>query len=615
MRFSDEFIQRVRDGSDLVGIVGEYVQLKRRGRNFIGLCPFHNEKTPSFNVSPDTQLYHCFGCGAGGNVFNFVMEIERLSFGETVRKLAEKAGLPIEETELSPVERQQQERLQRLLAACDLATKYYHYLLGKGSEAELARVYLQKRQVAPQAIKAFALGYAKPDWDDLVQLLVSRGFTEDELSRTGLVLPRRNKGGYYDRFRNRLIFPIKDGQGRTVAFGARLLAGDGPKYLNSAETDLFKKGSQLYGLDLAKAALRQGEPAIITEGYMDVITLHSAGFTSAVASLGTALTEGQVRLLSRFTSRVLIAYDGDSAGTAATWRGLELISRYGLDVKVIDLPPQEDPDSLVRTQGVEAFQEAIANAVPLIDYKLDRTLVRFDLRETNGRVKAARAVLPILAEISGAVAQEAYLEQVARKIGISIGSLKKELLQYQRRLRSRNSSNRNILPESRNNIINLDNKGSSGLRPVSDGGSLAEITILKLLFSRPELISDFLAADGLRYITNSAIRQILLALIETASSDQPLDPAVLIDRLEEPEVKNIFAELNFSEDLLGCVENPHDCMVKLRTHYFQEELRDLIQNLVNIRSSGQVSDVNNLLLKYIHLYKDVQVSSGERGEQ
>lgn len=615
MRFSEEFIQRVRDGSDLVKVIGEYVVLKRRGRNFVGLCPFHNEKTPSFNVSPETQLYHCFGCGAGGNVFTFIMEIEGLGFPEAAAFLAEKAGIAVEEKEVPAEELERNQNQRRLYQLTELTAKYMAYTLQKAPEATKARQYVVGRGISAEAAHAFALGYAKGDWDDLLRLAKNRGFTEEELLQAGLVLPRRNGGGYYDRFRDRLIFPIQDLQGRVVAFGGRSLTkdGDGPKYLNSPETDIFHKGSQLYGLNLAKNALRQGEPAIITEGYMDVIALHTAGFSSAIASLGTSLTEGQVRLLSRFTSRILIAYDGDTAGAAATWRGLEMLNRYGFDVKVIDLAEGEDPDSLIRKYGPEAFQSAVSRALPLTDYKVNRTLSGFDLRQVNERIKAARALLPILVEVEGAVAREAYIELVARKIGISTGALKRELHQYQGRLRKSRDNKRNIFPDYRNNISERSGPSAIRVRPAAQAP--IEMAALKLLLSRAEIAADLLTEENLKYFTNPAIKQIILAIMEIAASGRTVSPAEMMDRFTDDQAKKIFSELNFSEELPGLIENPHDCMSKLRTHYFQEELKDLIQNLVNIRSSGQVTELNQLLVQYIHLYKDAQKSIGERGER
>ncbi|MBO8126039.1 MAG: DNA primase [Firmicutes bacterium] len=611
MRFSQEFIERVRDGSDIVKIIGEYVRLKRRGRNLVGLCPFHNERTPSFTVSPETQLYHCFGCGAGGNVFSFIMDIENLSFPEAVGLLAEKAGIPIEEQEYSPLDRRKAERERRLLAITSLAAKYFAHLLKTAPEAQKAREYLKLRGINKEAVEAFSLGYANPDWDDLLNVLLKRGYTHQEILGAGLILPKRGGSGYYDRFRDRLIFPIKDQRGKVIAFGGRVLEKDdtAPKYLNSPETEIFTKGAHLYGLDQAKKALRRGEPALIVEGYMDVIALHSHGFTSALASLGTSLTEGQVRLLSRFTSKALIAYDGDTAGETATWRGLEILNKYGLEVKVVVLPEGEDPDSLIRREGKHVFQQAVQNAVPLLDYKIDRSLAGFDLREVNERVKAARAVLPILTGINSAVAREAYLELVARKIGISTGALVRELQQYEKRLRK--EKKRNILPGIRNNITGQGHNSAPRVRPTPR--SPVEMAALKLLLQNREFAREF-PREGLKYFTDRQVLEIARTVLEVATSGQEITPAQMLDRFEDPEVKKIFSQLNFSEELQWSIENVHDCMAKLRTHYFQEELKDLIQKLVNIRNIGQVTDINRLLVKYIHLYKDVQ-SASERGER
>lgn len=612
MRFSESFIQRVRDSSDIVKIVGEYVQLKRRGRNYLGLCPFHNEKTPSFNVSPETGLYHCFGCSAGGNVFTFIMEIENLNFTEAVQYLAEKAGIPVE---YEGSDREQQARRQaqrRLSELLELVGKYYSHLLKSAPEASIAREYIRRRGISAAAATSFGLGFAKADWDDLITVFQSRGYSDSELVKAGLVLPRKNGNGYYDRFRERLIFPIKDHQGRIVAFAGRKLtdAAPGPKYLNSPETEIFTKGAHLYGLDLAKAYLRKGEPAIITEGYMDVISLHSAGFQTAVASMGTALTVEQARLLSRFCSQVLIAYDGDAAGTTATWRGLETLAGHGLEVKVIVLPAGQDPDSFIRTEGAEAFRKAMAEALPLTDYKLSKTITGFNLERHDERVKAARAVLPILAELNGAVAREAYLNVTAGMIGISVGALRRELDYYEAKLRNVSQGKRNIFPQTRNNITATGQDRSiveSQTRPLS------EVAMLKLLLAKPELLGRQFTTAELKFFTDPVIKQIIEAMLESASTGQ-LDPAAVVDRLAEAEAKKLLTDLIFSKELAGFVENPHDCMAKVRKHYFQEELKDLTHKLINIRNTGQVAEIKQLTLNYINLYQEAWQTFGERGD-
>ncbi len=612
MRFTESFIQQVRDSSDIVKTIGEYVQLKRRGRNYLGLCPFHNEKTPSFNVSPETGLYHCFGCGVGGNVFTFVMEIENLNFTEAVHHLAEKAGISVEYAAADGEQQARRQAQRRLSELLELAGRYFSYLLKSAPEAAMAREYIRQRGITAAATASFSLGFAKGDWDDLLTLFRAKGYSDAELLKVGLILPRKNGTGYYDRFRERLIFPIKDHQGKIVAFGGRKLTDTsaGPKYMNSPETDSFTKGAHLYGLDQAKAFLRKGEPAIITEGYMDVISLHSAGFYTAVASMGTALTEEQARLLSRFCSQVLIAFDGDAAGTTATWRGLKTLASHGLEVKVVALPTGQDPDSFIRANGPESFQKAIVQALPLTDYKLSKTIAGFDLQKHDERVKAARAILPILAELDGAVAREAYLNVAAGMIGTSAGALRRELDYYESKLRTGRKDKRNIFPNTRNNITAI--RRDQYLEG-EKSHPLSEVAMVKLLLEKPELIGQQFTAADLKYFTDPVIKQIVEALIETASTAQ-LDPAVVVDRLDEAQAKKLLTDLTFSKELAGFVENPHDCMVKVRKHYFQEELKDLTHKLINIRNNGQVAEIKQLTLNYIDLYQEARQTFGEGGD-
>lgn len=365
------FIDEVRAKSDIVEVVAEYVRLERRGGRLWGLCPFHAEKTPSFSVVPGEQFYYCFGCQAAGDVIKFVQQRENLSFYEAVVHLARRARVAVPEQEQSPAEKQRQSERQQIEAALDLAARYFQHQLLHAETGRDALAYLQERGLSTETLQRFRLGYAPGGWDNLVRALKRRA-PEEVLARAGLVQPRRSGQGYIDRFRGRVMFPIADIRGRVVGFGGRVLAaaGDEPKYLNSPESPFFSKRRYLYALHLARESIREQGEVVVVEGYLDAIACHQAGLANVVASLGTALTHEQARLLLRQTETVTIAFDADAAGQRATLKGLDVLAAVGCDVRVLSLPPGQDPDDLIRSAGSAAWRQAVAEARPLIEFKL-----------------------------------------------------------------------------------------------------------------------------------------------------------------------------------------------------------------------------------------------------
>ncbi|MBZ0165712.1 MAG: DNA primase, partial [Candidatus Omnitrophica bacterium] len=367
-RIPDEIVERVRERSDIVEIVSQYVTLKRAGRNFKGLSPFNNEKTPSFVVSPDKQIFNCFSSGIGGNVFTFVMQMERVEFPDAVRLLARKHGIEIPEDQQGAGGTENKLR-EQIFAANNQAAEYYHELLlaDSGAEVGRARDYLKNRGVSLETVKNFRLGFALDRWDGLIRCLQDKNVPLRVMEQAGLIKARQNKEGYYDCFRNRIIFPITDNQGRVRAFGARALDNEGAKYINSPETAVYTKGDHVYGFDVAKSVVTQEDMVVIVEGYMDCVIPQQAGFRNIVASLGTALTQQQVRNIRRFTRNVVMLYDNDKAGEAAMIRSFDLLIEEGMEVKVASLAPGEDPDSYIRKHGVEAFRERIDAALELFE--------------------------------------------------------------------------------------------------------------------------------------------------------------------------------------------------------------------------------------------------------
>jgi len=409
----EDFIEEVRAANEIIDVISEYISLKPRGKNFFGLCPFHNEKTPSFSVDPQKQLYHCFGCGEGGNVFNFIMAQERLNFVDAVKFLAERKGISLPGSfnmvEDEEVKRQRQE-LYKINRA---AAMFYHQNL-LSNEGINALEYLRSRGIDSKTIRTFGLGYAPDSWNSTMNHLLDQGFDKGLLMQIGLVVEKGNST--YDRFRNRLMFPIIDHRDRVVGFGGRVLDDSLPKYLNSSESPIFSKSNILFGLNLAKKQ-RPIDHLIIVEGYLDVIALYEYGFYNAVASLGTALTQDQAKLLRRYTSNIYIAYDGDTAGQKATARGLDILKDAGCNVKVIKLPKGMDPDDILRRHGVEYFNKLVKNAVSLTDYKLEQLRLGFNLDNPEEKVKFATKAAEILVGVENPLERDVYIQKLYTSTG------------------------------------------------------------------------------------------------------------------------------------------------------------------------------------------------------
>ncbi len=380
--FSPELLDQIRDANDIVDLISEYVPLKRRGKNYVGLCPFHSEKAPSFTVTPEKQIFYCFGCGEGGNVISFLMKHEKLSFPESVKLLAKRANIPLPKESFDGKRAKQ---LDKLYYANQVANEYFHKNLYREKPGKKARQYLKKRGFDSETQKLFSLGYAPMDWEGLIKYASAKGIKPEVLSQAGLAAPRTEASGFYDRFRNRITFPIFNLSGKIVGFGGRVLDDkDEPKYLNSPETPIYQKGRILYGLNFSKDEIRQKGSAILVEGNVDLISLYQFGIKNVVASSGTAFTQNQARLLARYAEKVFLFFDADTAGRSATFRSVDLLFSEGLEVFVISLKQGEDPDSFVRKFGVEAVREKIEKARSFIDFKyesLDKDFQEFSIRE------------------------------------------------------------------------------------------------------------------------------------------------------------------------------------------------------------------------------------------
>jgi len=426
MRIPRGFSEELRNQADIVRIVSDYVSLKKKGRDWTACCPFHNEKTPSFYVSQGKQIFKCFGCSKGGSVFDFIMEIEGCSFPEAVRVVAEKTGVtvPVETDNAREYEERASQRAE-LMRLNELAIQFFEQNLTETAEGRRALDYLARRGVSEETRKAFRLGYAPNGYDAMGGYLRSRGASTTQIERSGLVTLKES-GGFYDRFRNRLMFPICDTQGRVIAFGGRILGDGEPKYLNSPETALYTKGMHLFGLNQAREAIRQRSYAILVEGYLDFLIPFQAGVRNLVASLGTALTENQARLLGRYARRIVVNFDPDSAGQAATKRSLELLLTEAFKVNVLTLPDNLDPDEYIRAHGPESYLKLLKGSQPFLDYIVDQAISSHDQTRPTGKVETINAILPYLRLVKDRIERAEHFERIADRLKIDSRLIREE---------------------------------------------------------------------------------------------------------------------------------------------------------------------------------------------
>ena len=414
-RYSDELIDEIRSRNDIVDVISQYVVLKRSGRNFFGLCPFHKEKSPSFSVSPDKQIFHCFGCGEGGNVFHFISKIENISFPEALETLADRAGV-----ELPVLNSDGDEKLALLKSKVyevnKCAAEFYHENLYKPS-AKIAQEYVKKRKLDNNTLKNFLIGYSC-NFNELYTMLKEKGFNDEEILASGLA-NKNEKGQYIDRFRKRLMFPIQDIRGRVIAFGGRVLDDSKPKYINSSENIVYSKGRHLYGLNVARKYEGKMKRIIIVEGYMDAVSLHQRGIHNAVASLGTALTEAQGHLLRNNSEQIIVGYDSDGAGQAATQRGLDILQSMGCDVRVLQIEGAKDPDEFVVKYGPERFQKQVEKSISLVEYKV-KTLSRdLNIENANDKIKFLKQIANVLYKIDNDIEKEVYADKISKEYKVS----------------------------------------------------------------------------------------------------------------------------------------------------------------------------------------------------
>ena len=525
-RIPEDILQRIRDATDIVDLISEHVQLVKRGRNYSGLCPFHDEKTPSFSVDPDRQFYHCFGCGVGGNVFKFIQEIDRVTFVEAVKFLAERAGVSLPER--SGPSREEDAAADELYRANDLAQKYFHHLLLNDAVGASARTYLQTRGLTGETIARFGLGYAPPEWDALLKVAGRRGLNPQILERAGLALLRSTGSGHYDRFRDRITFPIANLSDRTIAFGARALQPDQePKYLNSPETPIYHKGRVLYGLSITRDAIRRQDAVLVVEGYMDLISLAQAGIQHVVATSGTALTEDHGRLLARFARQVVLLFDGDAAGSTAAMRACEALLGTGLDARVVSLPAEHDPDTFVQEHNPDALLKRAENAQSVLDFYLEQLAQQHDLSSVEGKARAVERLKPLLAKLNkprDAVRRDLLLREVAERLSVDEQSLRHDLQASMRR------------PQQPSKAVAEPSPTAVPDPPRH------ELEFIGLLFNFPQLIPETVREFAPDSLSDARTQALCRTLFDHHAHGKAIDLGMIISELEDDALARLAAQ-------------------------------------------------------------------------
>ena len=573
-RIPEDILQRIRDATDIVDLISEHVQLVKKGRNYSGLCPFHDEKTPSFSVDPDRQFYHCFGCGVGGNVFKFIQEIDRVTFVEAVKFLAERAGVALPER--SGPSREEEAAADELYRANDLAQKYFHHLLLKDDVSASARTYLQTRGLTDETIKRFGLGYAPPEWDALLKVAGRRGLNPQVLERAGLALPRSTGSGHYDRFRDRVTFPIANLSDRTIAFGARALQPDQePKYLNSPETTIYHKGRVLYGLSIARDIIRRQDAVLVVEGYMDLISLAQTGIQHVVATSGTALTEDHCRLLARFARQVVLLFDGDAAGSTAAMRALEVLLGTGLDARVVSLPSDHDPDTFVQEHGPDSLLKRTEKAQSVLDFYLEQLAQQHDFSSVEGKARTVERLKPLLAKPRDAVRRDLLLREVAERLSVDEQSLRHDLQASMRR------------PQQPLKAVDEPSPAAVPDPPRH------EIEFVGLLLNFPQLIPETVREFAPDSLTDARIQTLCRALFDHHAHGKAIDIGMIISELEDDALARLAAQCaarGFDEEQVE--RQWRDYLLYFEKNALQKRIDSARQALAAASDDGEIARIS-----------------------
>ncbi|MBW2036774.1 MAG: DNA primase [Deltaproteobacteria bacterium] len=555
----DDKIADVRNTADIVDLISEYVVLKKVGKNFLGLCPFHAEKTPSFTVSPEKQIFHCFGCGQGGNVFNFVMQYQNLSFPEAVRFVAKKYGIEISARNMSAAQKRKFAQREKLFQINEDAVDYFRKALVDTSSGERGRKYLAKRRMTPEVIERFWLGYAPMGWNNIVRYFSSKKVPLDDVETTGLVIAK--KGGYYDRFRDRIIFPILDIDQRVVGFGGRSLDNSLPKYLNSPETPVYHKRSILYGLHANKEMCRKAGSVFIVEGYFDLLSLYCHGIKNVVATLGTALTQEHLRILKGYAREFILVFDSDNAGIKAAERSLSLFAEEKANIRIVILPEGRDPDSYVFEVGSEGFLRRVERALGIMEFLIASAIDKYGL-SPEGKIRIVDALKGPLRSLANGVSRSVYVRDLSERLNIDESVILREI---------------------------RDSKGSEKKRvsPVKpQGGSRLEETLIAIMLQAPQILGSFNVRKIVASLETVALKKVGEMILQRVDANVPVTAADLIAQTEDPEIRNVISSLSLKE-----THSDYERALKIVGQY-EAKLRKQEQRLL-LRRIREAEKANN----------------------
>lgn len=568
-RYSDETIEEVRQANDIVDVISQYVHLKRSGRNFFGLCPFHNEKSPSFSVSPDKQIFHCFGCGVGGNVFTFLSKIEGINFVEAVQSLAERVNIQLPTFE-NNIDRAKEELKSKVYKVNEFTAQYYHENLYKPT-AKIAQEYVKGRKLSNETLKSFKIGFSG-NFDELYQALKKEGFNESEILESGLV-NKSDNGRYIDRYRNRLMFPICDSRGRVIAFGGRVLDDSKPKYINSPENIVFSKGRNLFGLNVAKKSKEIKNRLLIVEGYMDVISLHQRGIDNVVAPLGTALTQQQGWLLRKTSEQIILSFDSDEAGLKAKIRAVDILQNMGCDIRILQMEGAKDPDEYIVKYGNARFQKVIDKALSIIEFKVKLLKQNLDLNNTNDKIKFLNEIAKIISKVDNNIEKEVYIEKIAKEYEISKEAIYAEV----NKLTHENGQGDRILEKAK--IVVKHNRELK--EEVPETIKKRENTVLAILLNGDlniyQIIKQNITVEDFKDEVNKTIAKKLYEEFEKGNSNIN----GIIDALEENEqnhITEILAEDYEIEDIEKAIDDVMKSYEKEKLNNRKFKILEMIEN-------------------------------------
>ena len=567
-------IDEIRNKTDILQVVGEYVALKKRGKNYLGLCPFHSEKTPSFTVSEDKQIFHCFGCGEGGNVFSFIMKAENVSFAEAVEMLGERSGIRVVNSAAkgsAPVEK------EKYFSIMDMAQEYFVKTM-EGTEGTPAKDYISKRGLNEETVKAFGLGYSLTAWDGLMNHLYRKGVSQADMLKLGLIIERSDKSGYYDRFRGRLMFPVYNLRGKVLGYSGRILTGDDEaKYVNSPDSPIYNKGYSLFGISMTKDDVKKSKTAVLVEGNVDLLSCWQYGIKNVAAPLGTALTENQAKTIRRFAENVVLAFDADNAGAAATSRSIEILKEAGLNVKVAAYKGGKDPDEALKKLGAQEFEKSIRDAMPWTEFKLLSAISKHDLASIEGRAKAAKEAAFVIGQEKDEFVRQGYIKLAAEKLGFSADDIGAEVKRQGFYLQP------SAAPSQRRQV----EKPSPKLEK-------AEECLIKLAVENADILNLMRASIDWKEFTGSHTKLIADVILTSATGGEDMSN-FLLTNLPDEETKKILSRILVSDHPASDpAAMAKDCINTIKAHHIKAKMEDLKREIAEAEKSGKSDAVSDL---------------------